>query len=175
MATLSVDPRVFSGWLFLTGSRCWFFYAYPTNPMKKLTNDVFCWGPHKKKLLRFIHPSILVLLVQLGILRVPGFFNTFSKTLHPRFYELRRIWDMTLTWIFSDFKKMFKWNVSQTCDFPILLEQQILFGTTKSIQKKNIPFNFKKNTISPTKRLHPKFLWIFLFILLGFLVNFLFI
>lgn len=151
------------------------FLCLPYESNEKTQKWCFFWGPHKKKLLRFIHPSILVLLVQLGILRVPGFFNTFSKTLQPRFYELRKIWDMTLTWIFSDFKKMFKWNVSQTCDFPILLEQQILFGTTKSIQKKNIPFNFKKNTISPTKRLHPKFLWIFLFILLRFLVNFLFI
>lgn len=85
------------------------------------------------------------------------FFNTFSKAIQPRFYELRKIWDMTLTWIFSDFKKMFRWNVSQTCDFPILLQQQILFGTTKYPSKKKIPFNFKKEHNFPQKKLHPKF------------------
>ena len=143
---------------------CWFFML--TLRIKK---------KNSKKNLRT--PTILVLLVQLGILRVPGFFlNTFSKTLQPRFYELRKIWDMTLTWIFSDFKKMFRWNVSQTCDFPILLEQQILFGTTKYPSKKKKPSTSKKNTIFPKKNFIPSFIvFVFLFILLGFLVNFLFI
>lgn len=80
------------------------------------------------------------------------FFNTFSKAIQPRFYELRKIWDMTLTWIFSDFKKMFRWNVSQTCDFPILLQQQILFGTTKYPSKKKNPLQLQKRTqFSPKK------------------------
>lgn len=114
----------------------------------------------KKKLFRFSHPKpFWSCWSNWGYSKGTWvFFNTFSKAIQPRFYELRKIG----TWLWhgffcSDFKKMFRWNVSQACDFPILLEQQILFGTTKSIQKKTISPSTSKRTQFPPKKLHPKF------------------
>ena len=209
MATLSVDPRVFSGWLFLTGNlvlvfsylhslqltwhlkidgwnmnfllgchlvRCYVSFREDTLRIQKKNSKMRVFLRTKKK-------NCSVTRNHFGLAGPTGdskgtwvFLNTFSKAIQPRFYELRKIWDMTLTWIFLV-------QTSRTClgeMFPKLVISRFSWNNKSFLEQQNIhqkkksPSTSKRTQVSKKKTSSQVSLEFF-FILLRFLVNFLFI
>ena len=91
------------------------------------------------------------------------FLNTFSKAIQPRFYELRKIWDMTLTWIFLV-------QTSRTClgeMFPKLVISRFSWNNKSFLEQQNIhqkkksPSTSKRTQVSKKKNFIPSFFGIF--------------